>query len=287
MSRHDRSVRGFDFLKMEGAGNDFVLLDTRRVRGPRLDRARIAALLNRRYGIGGDGLLRVRPGSRGLDAQVDYWNADGGRATFCGNGARCVAKVLLDEAPASVSEVRFRLERVTVRACRAGTKSARASPAVTSATVRIAVSHPRPRTLALPATRLPGPRGIRPAFIDSGVPHWILPVAELESFDLDRYAPPIRHHEALAPAGSNVDAVELREDVLHVRTWERGVEGETEACGSGLLAAAWWAVTERGMRVPVRLRSRGGASFRVTWDGDDRLWLEGPAREAFRGRWGS
>lgn len=276
-------LRGVAFRKMEGAGNDFVVLDARQSPGPRLNRARIAALLDRRFGVGGDGLLRIRPGVSGLDARVDYWNADGGRASFCGNGARCVAKLLLGEnGGANTGEVRFRLERVVVRARRSDQGTT--GKIDRNADERIAVSHPRPRALEMPGPGGPSvPRGAQPCFVDSGVPHWILRVDDLEAFDLAKWAPPIRRHASLGPAGANVDAVELGRDGIRVRTWERGVEGETLACGSGLLAVAWWASEVLGRPFPIHLRTVGGAAFRAIPDGPQRLWLEGPAREVFQG----
>jgi diaminopimelate epimerase len=258
------------FLKVEGAGNDFVLIDGRRGPAPRLSRSRIRALLDRHRGIGGDGLLLLELAATPERTQVRYWNADGGRADFCGNGARCVALRLLSEAPGD-GEVRFRLGRVAVRARRA--------PAG-----RIAVLHPVPRELALPARPPEGPRGIRPVWINSGVPHWILPVPRVDDFNLERWGPALRVSPRLGRAGTNVDAVEIRAGQVHVRTWERGVEGETQACGSGILAAAFWAWRRAGIPPPIRLRSRGGDRFRMMPGGQDPgLWVEGPAKIVFGG----
>ena len=123
------------------------------------------------------------------------------------------------------------------------------------------------------------------AWYDTGVPHWIVPVASVDALDFAALACPLRAWPALGPGGTNVDAVEIRGRVLHVRTWERGVEGETLACGSGLVAAGYWASTARGAPLPLTLVTAGGDRLRLEGDAAGRgLWLEGPARVVFSGR---
>lgn len=259
-----------DFLKVEGAGNDFVLLDARRRKLPSLSSSFIRRLLDRHRGIGGDGLLVLSREASG-STRVRYWNADGGAAAFCGNGARCVAHLLLRESRGA-REVGFVFGRKRLRARR-------------GAPQRVAVLVPMPKPLRLPRRSPPQPGRIRRwAWIDSGVPHWCFQAARVDALDLAAVAPPLRRWKALGPAGTNVDAVEILREVVHVRTWERGVEGETQACGSGLVAAGFFAVESLGARYPVTLRSRGGDAFRM-WpeDGGEGLWLEGPARVAFAG----
>lgn len=265
------------FLKVEGAGNDFVLIDARQAPLARPNARQIRALLDRHRGVGGDGLLWLESSEDG--PRVRYWNADGGRAAYCGNGARCVARVLLTGT--RQREVEFRFGRMQLRA-RGGEGN------------RIAIRTPTPKLLPLPRRLPPMPRGVAPTWIDAGVPHWILPVDEVDVVDLERIAPAIRGWKPLGPGGTNVDLVGWRGRELCVRTFERGVEGETLACGSGLLAAAFWAAAfsagsfgtgaADSRAREVTLRSRGGDRFRVRRDEDPRhLWLEGPAAIVFRG----
>jgi diaminopimelate epimerase len=269
------------FLKVEGAGNDFCLVDARRTPAHIPPRKTIRALLDRHRGIGGDGLLWLLTGPDG-HARVRYWNADGGAAAFCGNGARCVALLLLRERRAE--EVVFDFGRRRLHACRAEGD-------------RVAVLVPLPRVL--PPPRPAPPRkagslrarkarqaiGAGPLWIDSGVPHWIIPVPSVAEIDLPAAAPALRSWRGFGPGGTNVDWVEQCRSALIVRTWERGVEGETLACGSGLVAAGFWALSSLGLRAPLSLRSRGGDLFRLASDAGGRgLWLEGPARVVFEGR---
>jgi diaminopimelate epimerase len=289
---------GTAFLKVEGAGNDFVLLDARAGKAPRLRSGQIRRLLDRHRGVGGDGLLLLlRTGAARSGAaassgvRVRYWNADGGAASFCGNGARCVALLLLRESP-RVREVSFRFGNRRLFARRGGgslgaAESDRGKETAGSAAAgRVAVLVPEPLLLPKPRRLPPIPSGAaRWAWVDSGVPHWLLSLRNLESVDLGRLAPPIRFCRSLGPEGTNVDLVDAGRGIVRVRTWERGVEGETLACGSGLVAAGWWAAAALGASWPVRLRSRGGDEFLLSRDAEGRgLWLEGPTRIAFAGR---
>jgi diaminopimelate epimerase len=270
--KRSSAARFLSFLKVEGAGNDFVLIDARRAPAAktRWSREAIRALLDRRHGVGGDGLLVLRPARRDAIVEVRFWNPDGRPAAFCGNGARCVAAFLLKNRPAT-AEAEFRLGRVRVLGRRAGG--------------RMAVLIPVPRSLEPPEGPPPVPLADQGAWYESGVPHWIVPVSRIEAVDLDALARPLRDWPALGAGGTNVDLVEVREGDVLVRTFERGVEGETLACGSGLAAAGWWAAQARGLPYPIRLRTRGGDRLRLEPDGAGRgLWLTGPVRIVFSGR---
>ncbi len=274
------------FEKWEGAGNDFVVL---RAPSPRPDRETIRALLDRQRGIGGDGLLYIE---RGTDsAVIDYWNPDGVRVEYCGNGARCMTALLLDES--GTSSVRFRLSDVTVEG--------RSTPKPG----RYSVLQAEPEWKGVPTLDepdfdellIPGPR---PTHIVAGVPHLILPVRDVDAFPLDVWGPRLRYSSAFAPQGINVDIVEVEcEDGepldvviargtattqvsrLRVRTWERGVEAETQACGSGLLAVGYWAQRSLRSPFPIRLQStRDDFSLDMR---EGRYALTGPARRVFFG----
>lgn len=211
--------------------------------------------------------------SDGICVQVSYWNSDGRPAEFCGNGARCVAAYLFRSA--MDERIRFRFEDVTVDAMESAD---RVNVSGESFVDRFAILHPRPAMLE-PSGPTPG----EGHWYNSGVPHWVIPVDRVSHFDLATWGPEVRNHAAFAPRGTNAEVVEIRRDTLHVRTYERGVEGETLACGSGLLAAAWWAHTERGLPWPIHLRSRSGELFIARPEGTSGLWLEGPSRLVFVG----
>lgn len=265
-----RGRRATRFVKVEGAGNDFVLLDQRAGSRRRPGRPDIQNLLDRHRGVGADGLLLLGESSNGLDTVVGYWNSDGEPAEFCGNGARCVAQYLLGLEPER-EQLRFQLGRVEVEARRATDG-------------RVAILHPMPRFLSLPQQGPRVPPGVIASWVDSGVPHWLLPVPAVDGFNLAEWGPMIRTHPSVGPRGTNVDAVEVTPEWIRVRSWERGVEGETQACGTGLLAAGFWAHRRLGRAFPIELRSLSGDLFQAFVSEDrDGLWLEGPARTVFRG----
>jgi diaminopimelate epimerase len=257
------------FTKMHGAGNDFVMIDARAVPpGLAIDRARIAALCDRRRGVGADGLILVAEEGPGA-IRMTYYNADGGEAEMCGNGARCTvafasAQGLIDAA--------CRLETF------AGPLEGR-------------VHGPQDIEVSLPAYRdlvldLDLPQAGAPAHAcNTGVPHLVIPVDELETVDVAGQGRRLRNDPAFQPAGTNVNWVAPGPGgTWLLRTYERGVEAETLACGTGASAAA--VVLSRLGRAasPVAVRTRGGDLLTITVDHERRgLRLRGPAVVAFEG----
>jgi len=262
------------FVKMHGAANDFVVVDARGGGVPEPRGPWVARVCDRRRGVGADGvlLLEAHPA---LDFAMAYHNADGGRAEFCGNGARCAARFALDLGLGRGGEVAFATD--------AGPKSARRA-----ADGRIALRFGRveagaPAAVVEAAGRAFEGRAFRP-----GVPHFVVEAASLAEVPLAAWGAALRHHPAFGPAGTNVDFVApLGPSRVAMRTYERGVEGETPACGSGAIAVALWAA-ERGAASPVRVRTAGGDDLDVEFAEADGGWeviLTGPAEVAFRGEW--
>ncbi len=253
---------GLPFLKVEGAGNDFVLLDYRTAPGPKVPVPMARYLLDRHRGIGGDGLLILRGGAH--DLTVEYRNADGNPADFCGNGARCAAALLLGEGKGPIGFMLMKIPVLAVRsdagvAVRVGGAEVREMPEL---------SRLRPRPAAL---------------VRVGVDHWIVPVGDLNGLDVSGLAQTLRHHPWPGPKGANVTFVERRRSEIRIRTFERGVEGETLSCGSGCVAAAHWALN--GGRGPMIVRTEGGDLLRVWMDQEGLYWLEGPTRLIYGGGW--
>lgn len=262
-----------NFTKMNGAGNDFVMLDNRS--GTlRLDRAVIARLCDRHRGIGADGLLVVEPSRNQADFRMRYYNADGGEAEMCGNGARCFAKYVnrLDGPRESVS---FETQ--------AGIISAR----LIQDMVRLDMGNPAHLFLN---------QEIDLAFekivvhsVNTGVPHAIVMVADdLEDIPIERLGPAIRNHEHFAPKGTNVDFVkELDDGSIAIRTYERGVEAETLACGTGVAASAVIFHELTGRASPIHVHVRGGDTMEVGFvkrnSHYENLTLTGPADFVFDG----
>jgi diaminopimelate epimerase len=253
---------GLPFLKVEGAGNDFVLLDYRVAQGPKITVQMARYLLDRHRGIGGDGLLILR--GAGSEVTVEYRNADGNPADFCGNGARCAAALLLGESRGPLSFMLMKMPVVAVRseagiAVRVGAAEVRDMPEL---------SRLRPRPAAL---------------VRVGVDHWIVPVGDLNGLDVSGLAQSLRHHPWPGTEGANVTFVERRRSEIRIRTFERGVEGETLSCGSGCVAAAHWALN--GGRGPMIVRTEGGDLLKVWMDDEGLYWLEGPTRVSYGGVW--
>ena len=211
------------FHKMNGAGNDFLVIDNRKLDTP-LSREQIAQLCDRQRGVGADGLLAVEPAEQGADYKFRYYNADGGEAEMCGNGARCFGKytaALSNEEPSLVT-----FETI------AGTLNAQ----MIADDVKIAMSDPFDLALNLDISVEGLDADIH--CVNTGVPHVIVFVEDLANIDVVKYGSALRYHEHFAPAGTNVNFVSiLSPQHIAIRTYERGVEGETLACGTGMAAA--------------------------------------------------
>ena len=251
----------FAFVKMHGAGNDFVMIDDRDGRFPVDEPAKIAALACRPTGIGCEGVILVR-NSDVADFAMRFFNPDGSEAELCGNGARCVA--VFARAIGAVRTDRMRFES------RAGFVSAEI---LAEGLVRIG---------------MPRPKDLRENFVNSGVPHCIVPVDNLEAADVVGEGRRIRYSEAFAPAGTNVDFVRYEApNRAFIRTYERGVEDETFACGTGSVAAAVVGVAQHGLEFPVKVTTSRGCELVVDGvrsdDGFDSVTLTGPVVKVYEG----
>jgi diaminopimelate epimerase len=265
------------FYKMNGAGNDFIVIDNRDL-SISLDAQTIEALCDRHRGIGADGLLAVEPAEHGADYKFRYYNADGGEAEMCGNGARCFGRFtahLADEIP----------DRVTFETI-AGTLAAE----MAGENVRIAMSDPKDLKLDTGAT-VPG-LDAPLHFLNTGVPHVVAFVPGggfFESLDVVTHGRAIRHHQAFAPAGTNANfATVLAPGHIAIRTYERGVEDETLACGTGMVACALVHHLLTGAPSPIRVDVEGGDTLEIGFESSGgnsfrQVTLTGPADFVFEG----
>lgn len=253
------------FWKMQGAGNDFILVDDRALAFPAADSAFIRRLCDRRRGIGAEGLLLIQP-SAAADFRMRFFNPDGTEADMCGNGARCIAR-LAREIGAAPADLRMETAAGIVRA------------EVLPAGVRLHLPPPRDWRLNLALTWKR--RKTMLHFVNSGVPHAVVVDDDLTAVDVPTLGAFIRHHALFAPAGTNADFIRVTgPDSLAIRTYERGVEAETLACGTGIVAAALVADKLELVRGPVRVKTAGGDVLEV---GLAPLTLAGPAEHSFRG----
>jgi diaminopimelate epimerase len=260
------------FTKMNGAGNDFILIDNRAGEID-LNRSQIARLCDRHRGIGADGILLLETPSNHADFRMRYFNADGGEAEMCGNGARCFAR-FANKVAGAVGGISFETPAGIISAKLAGEL--------------VTLQMTEPTGLRLNVLLQIGAEKKIVHFVNSGVPHVVVPVAKISDVDVSQEGSAIRHHEAFSPKGTNVNFIEKRgADKIAVRTYERGVEDETLACGTGVVASALvFAVTEN-VNGPINVIARGGdelqVGFKKTGTKFENVTLTGPAEFVFEG----
>ncbi len=260
------------FTKMNGAGNDFVLLDNR-AGDISLTTTQIAKLCDRHRGVGADGVLILEKPANGADFRMRYYNADGGEAEMCGNGARCFARYA-NRTAGPLEQVSFETPAGVIGAELHGEL------------VTLQMSDPQDLR---PELDVPVDGEIfRAGYVDSGVPHVVVPVAKIDDIDVRSLGEKLRHHPMFAPRGANANFVERHgPSRIAIRTYERGVEDETLACGTGVVASALLFAATENQAGPVDVLVRGGDALQVDFvregDGFRRVTLTGPADFVFDG----
>lgn len=272
-------IDGVSFTKMSGAGNDFIVIDNRDGKIPEEGRRELfEPWCTRRLGIGADGVLLVEPAEGNADFRMRYYNADGGEAESCGNGARCISNFafLIGAAPRTMKfETRAGLYHATV--------------VEDGVILTLSDPHSLRRDVEISLPELPG---IKADYINTGVPHAVVFVSDLESIDVQSLGAKLRYHPAFAPAGANANFVQQFPDGrFAMRTYERGVEGETLACGTGAAAVGLIASLKGLASSPIAIQTSGGPVLRIHFDrnsqGFTHLRLEGEARIVYEGSVGA
>jgi diaminopimelate epimerase len=260
------------FTKMNGAGNDFVMIDNR-LGDLSLASDQIAKICDRHRGVGADGVLILERAANGADFRMRYYNADGGEAEMCGNGARCFARY--------ASRVAGPMDALSFE-----TPAGVIGAELQGDLVRLQMSEPKDLQLGL-SIPLPD-RKVAAHFVNSGVPHVVVPVDDLEKVDVRGLGSAIRRHDLFAPKGANANFLKERgEREIAIRTYERGVEDETLACGTGVVASALIFAATKKVDGPIAVLVRGGSELRVGFekagDGFRKVTLTGPADFVFEG----
>ncbi len=240
------------FMKMSGSGNDFILIDHRK---PILQREHMKEfarkVCRRRISVGADGLIFIEPSEK-ADFRWQFFNADGSEAEMCGNGGRCAARFAYLKGIAGSS-----LTFETI----AGVLSAQVEGK------RVNLELTRPHGLKLDENLVVEGKPLSVSSINTGVPHAVLFVDDVEGWDVVRMGRAIRNHSHFAPSGTNANFAQIGKDShLVVRTYERGVEDETLACGTGLVASSLIAAFKGWVRSPVSVRTQGGETLRVHFE---------------------
>ena len=258
---------------MNGAGNDFVLIDNRD-RMISLTREQVVRICDRQRGVGADGLFMLMPSVSGkADWAWEFFNNDGSTADMCGNGARCFARFIQKSAGAR-DQTTFETGAGVIRADFAGDR------------VTVNLTEPRDLRLNEPVSLTSGVESIHS--INTGVPHAVIFVEDADRAMVKGVGAEVRYHKHFAPKGTNVNFVQIKgPNSIRVRTYERGVEGETLACGTGVSASALIAAKLHHFTSPVTVQVQGGDLLEVAFDekGDQfkDVRLTGPADFVFDG----
>jgi len=263
-------MKRVEFTKMVASGNDFIICQFASLPVCQLKLNRLAqTLCDRKYGVGADGLLILEK-SRIADIKMRIFNADGSEAEMCGNGARCVA-LFSGKKKAKILTL-------------AGVINTQ----VYGSRVKIQLTDPKEIKLNIPL-KVNG-RLIKVNFINTGVPHLVVFVDRLDKIDVAGIGRAIRRHVRFAPAGTNVNFVEVKNgNLIRIRTYERGVEAETLACGTGSIAAALIVALKNNLVNLVKVRTQSGETLKVYFNNKEgkfkSVWLEGSAKIVYKGCW--
>ena len=266
-------MKSIPFFKMSGSGNDFIIIDNREAVVPEdLLHQLVVGACRRKLSVGADGLMLIEP-SDTVDFRWRFFNADGSLPDMCGNGARCAARFAYIHGIAG-RQMAFDTLAGTIEA------------AVGDNGVKIRMTAPRDLK---PGIRLDlDGTTVVAGSVNTGVPHVVTVVEDIEAIDVFETGRLIRYHPDFAPDGTNANFVaDGPNGSLFIRTYERGVEDETLACGTGNVAAALILAHDRGLHSPVTLTTRSGGKLTVHFDtrGDrfTDVFLEGDARVIYNG----
>jgi diaminopimelate epimerase len=248
------------FKKYHGSGNDFIMIDNReRIFKP--DKNLIEAMCHRNFGVGADGLILLCE-SESHDFSMRYYNSDGNEGSMCGNGGRCIT---------AFAEELGIVSHYAVFSAIDGVHHCKISDKLYSLQMG-----------DIDAITLKG----KDFFLDTGSPHHIIFHDDIDNLDISKPAREIRYSRMYEPHGCNINFVEVHENYIKVRTYERGVEDETLSCGTGVTAAALSAHNRFAISSPVRIVTRGGnleVSFSVSNGKYSQIYLSGPAIKVFEG----
>jgi diaminopimelate epimerase len=263
-----------EFTKMHGAGNDFILIDNR-ARTYAITPEQVVSLCDRHKGVGADGVIILIPSASGkTDWAWEFYNSDGSAGEMCGNGARCFAR-FVEKQTGSNSGFTFETKAGIITAQFHGSH------------VTVSLTQPFDLRVNQQVHLLSSIQTLHS--LNTGVPHAVLFVPDADKAMVQQLGPEIRRHAHFGAKGTNVNFVQvLGPNQIRVRTFERGVEGETLACGTGVTASALISSEVHGFKSPVKVQVQGGEQLEVSFakngEGFKDVRLSGPAEFVFKGK---
>jgi len=269
-------MRPVEFWKMSGSGNDFILIDNRdgQVKNEEMGFF-VERVCRRRESVGADGVIFIAD-SNEYDFVWRFFNLDGGEVEMCGNGSRCVARFAYMTGIAG--------SRMTF-----GTLAGPVSAEVRGRVVKVLIPPPKDITMDLDIEHKKGWRDVN--FINTSVPHVVIRVEDISNHPVKEQGRAIRYHPCFRPEGTNVNfMMKSGHNLIDIRTYERGVEDETLACGTGAVACAMTAALKGEVTSPVKTRTLGGDTLTIYFkkrddaSGFDEVWLEGNTTVVYKAR---
>lgn len=272
------------FEKYTGAGNDFILIDDRKNGKFSLTPEMIRAICDRRFGIGADGILHIIPDS-GLDFDLEYYNSDGTGGMLCGNGARCALSYMYTNNLIKNHTARFSSAGLLYSGSQIGEDNYKfrfREPAFVMNKFEVRISG----------------RTVSGLFTDNGARHFVLDFNSIadafmlndikfNEFSANLYGRELRYSQEFMPEGANINFVHIEKGKNYIRTYEKGVESETLACGTGSVAAAFFLNLNCHIESPVALVTKSGESLTVSFNkinnSFEDIYLAGPAKKVFEG----
>ena len=266
-------MQKINFFKMSGSGNDFIIIDNREnvVEEKKLSDF-VLSVCRRKMSVGADGLILIE-NAEGIDFKWRFFNSDGSRAEMCGNGAWCAARFAYLNKIAG-PKMSFETDAGIVLA------------QVDHDLVKIKLTEPKDLKLDFVIDTDGGP--VTASSINTGVPHVVMPVDNVDDVEVVKLGRKIRYHEKFAPAGTNVNFYcPLNKDKIKIRTYERGVEDETLACGTGAVASALVYANKTNIESPVSVMTKSGGWLSVYFESKTdafyNIYLKGDARIIYKG----
>ncbi|MCF6270437.1 MAG: diaminopimelate epimerase [Melioribacteraceae bacterium] len=269
-----------NFTKLTGAGNDFVLIDKKLNPKTSITSELIKRICDRRYGVGADGLLTIDDGDN-IDFKMEYFNSDGSGGMLCGNGARCVIKYADYSKRISGVDTKFTFNGEDFSGALIDDNSIRFnlnSPTTIEQNIKIEALNKK----------------LNLSFVDIGASHAVVNIddsanslGDIELFPMEEYAKAIRYSKHFEPLGTNVNFISIKNNIINIRTYEKGIEEETFACGTGSVASAIISFMEGKISTPVKLKTKRGNILEVDFQKNrnriENVTLTGPAKIVFQG----